>query len=248
VVIDFIDMEYGSNVRKVEKAMKEALKNDRARIQVGRISSFGLMEMSRQRLRTGVLEATTRPCPHCDGTGPGPHRLVGRPFGAASDRGRSGQGQGHDHHALCQHRGGDLPAQRQARRSGRRIETALRRDRVEVVPEGEERRRQDARPIVAVVTGTTTEPNSARTPPKPEKTPRPRKILRVRRATRLKPQQRQKNAVGSAAVVVAAAAVAEGTRPVARSRFPARMAMKRRKMPLLFCRNLPGPSKLKPNW
>ena len=69
VVIDFIDMEYNSNVRKVEKAMKDALKNDRARIQVGRISSFGLMEMSRQRLRTGVLEATTRECPHCDGTG-----------------------------------------------------------------------------------------------------------------------------------------------------------------------------------
>ncbi|MFO1256294.1 MAG: ribonuclease E/G [Sphingomonadaceae bacterium] len=69
VVIDFIDMEYGSNVRKVEKAMKDALRNDRARIQVGRISSFGLMEMSRQRLRTGVLEATTRGCPHCDGTG-----------------------------------------------------------------------------------------------------------------------------------------------------------------------------------
>jgi ribonuclease E len=69
VVIDFIDMEHNSNLRKVEKAMKEALKNDRARIQVGRISSFGLMEMSRQRLRTGVLEATTRACPHCDGTG-----------------------------------------------------------------------------------------------------------------------------------------------------------------------------------
>ena len=69
VVIDFIDMEYSSNVRKVEKAMKDALRNDRARIQVGRISSFGLMEMSRQRLRTGVLEATTRGCPHCDGTG-----------------------------------------------------------------------------------------------------------------------------------------------------------------------------------
>ncbi len=69
VVIDFIDMEYGSNVRKVEKTMKDTLKNDRARIQVGRISSFGLMEMSRQRLRTGVLEATTRGCPHCDGTG-----------------------------------------------------------------------------------------------------------------------------------------------------------------------------------
>lgn len=69
VVIDFIDMDNNSNVRKVEKAMKEALKNDRARIQVGRISSFGLMEMSRQRLRTGVLEASTRVCPHCEGTG-----------------------------------------------------------------------------------------------------------------------------------------------------------------------------------
>ncbi|MFC3557733.1 Rne/Rng family ribonuclease [Sphingomonas qilianensis] len=69
VVIDFIDMDNSSNVRKVEKAMKDALKNDRARIQVGRISSFGLMEMSRQRLRTGVLEASTRQCPHCEGTG-----------------------------------------------------------------------------------------------------------------------------------------------------------------------------------
>ncbi|MES2119343.1 MAG: ribonuclease E/G [Pseudomonadota bacterium] len=69
VVIDFIDMEQNSHVRKVEKAMKDALKNDRARIQVGRISSFGLMEMSRQRLRTGVLEASTKPCQHCDGTG-----------------------------------------------------------------------------------------------------------------------------------------------------------------------------------
>ncbi|MET0371530.1 MAG: Rne/Rng family ribonuclease [Sphingobium sp.] len=69
VVIDFIDMEVNGNVRKVEKAMKEALKDDRARIQVGRISGFGLMEMSRQRLRTGVLEASTRACPHCEGTG-----------------------------------------------------------------------------------------------------------------------------------------------------------------------------------
>jgi ribonuclease E len=69
IVIDFIDMEQNGHVRKVEKAMKEALKNDRARIQVGRISSFGLMEMSRQRLRTGVLEASTKPCPHCEGTG-----------------------------------------------------------------------------------------------------------------------------------------------------------------------------------
>ncbi|OYW14501.1 MAG: ribonuclease E/G, partial [Sphingomonadales bacterium 12-62-5] len=69
VVIDFIDMENGSNVRKVEKAMKEALKNDRARVQIGRISSFGLMEMSRQRLRTGILEASTHICPMCEGTG-----------------------------------------------------------------------------------------------------------------------------------------------------------------------------------
>jgi len=69
IVIDFIDMEHNSNIRKVEKAMKESLKDDRARIQVGRISGFGLMEMSRQRLRTGVLEASTRACPHCEGTG-----------------------------------------------------------------------------------------------------------------------------------------------------------------------------------
>jgi ribonuclease E len=69
VVIDFIDMEHNSNIRKVEKAMKSALADDRARIQIGRISSFGLMEMSRQRLRTGVLEASTRECPHCEGTG-----------------------------------------------------------------------------------------------------------------------------------------------------------------------------------
>jgi ribonuclease E len=69
VVIDFIDMENSSNVRKVERAMKDAMKNDRARVQIGRISSFGLMEMSRQRLRTGVLEASTHVCPMCEGTG-----------------------------------------------------------------------------------------------------------------------------------------------------------------------------------
>merc|ERR1712034_250393 len=62
-------MEKHGNSRKVERCLKESLKNDRARIQVGRISSFGLMEMSRQRLRTGVLEASTRECPHCEGTG-----------------------------------------------------------------------------------------------------------------------------------------------------------------------------------
>ncbi|MEM9783430.1 MAG: ribonuclease E/G, partial [Pseudomonadota bacterium] len=69
IVIDFIDMDEGRNNRAVEKRMKERLKSDRARIQVGRISAFGLMEMSRQRLRPGMLEATTRPCPHCHGQG-----------------------------------------------------------------------------------------------------------------------------------------------------------------------------------
>lgn len=69
VVIDFIDMENNSNTRKVERAMKDAMRNDRARVQIGRISSFGLMEMSRQRLRTGVLEASTHICPMCEGTG-----------------------------------------------------------------------------------------------------------------------------------------------------------------------------------
>ncbi|SFH82150.1 ribonuclease E [Albimonas pacifica] len=69
IVIDFIDMEDPRNNRAVEKRMKEKLKVDRARIQVGRISAFGLMEMSRQRLRPGVLEATTAPCAHCHGTG-----------------------------------------------------------------------------------------------------------------------------------------------------------------------------------
>jgi ribonuclease E len=69
VVIDFIDMEVSGNNRRVERAMKDALRHDRARIQLGRISSFGLMEMSRQRLRTGVLEASTHICPMCDGSG-----------------------------------------------------------------------------------------------------------------------------------------------------------------------------------
>ena len=69
IVIDFIDMDENRNNRAVEKRMKERLKNDRARIQVGRISAFGLMEMSRQRLRPGMLEATTQPCPACHGTG-----------------------------------------------------------------------------------------------------------------------------------------------------------------------------------
>jgi ribonuclease E len=69
IVIDFIDMEEGRNNRSVERRIKDALKNDRARIQVGRISHFGLLEMSRQRIRTGVVEGSTAPCPHCAGAG-----------------------------------------------------------------------------------------------------------------------------------------------------------------------------------
>ena len=69
IVIDFIDMEEHRNQIAVERRLKEALKNDRARIQVGRISPFGLLEMSRQRLRPSLTEASTQPCPHCGGTG-----------------------------------------------------------------------------------------------------------------------------------------------------------------------------------
>ncbi|MFY9830228.1 MAG: Rne/Rng family ribonuclease [Rhodoplanes sp.] len=69
IVIDFIDMDEKRNNRAVERRLKECLKNDRARIQVGRISHFGLLEMSRQRIRTSVLESSTEKCPHCGGTG-----------------------------------------------------------------------------------------------------------------------------------------------------------------------------------
>ena len=69
IVIDFIDMDERKNNSSVEKRLKDRLKTDRARIQVGRISGFGLLEMSRQRLRPGMIEATTQPCPACHGTG-----------------------------------------------------------------------------------------------------------------------------------------------------------------------------------
>jgi ribonuclease E len=69
IVIDFIDMDEGKNNRAVEKVLKDALKDDRARVQMGKISSFGLMEISRQRRRTGVLEGTTHVCEHCAGSG-----------------------------------------------------------------------------------------------------------------------------------------------------------------------------------
>jgi ribonuclease E len=69
IVIDFIDMEEAKNNRAVEKKLKDCLKDDRARIQIGKISQFGLMELSRQRRRTGILEGTTHVCPHCQGAG-----------------------------------------------------------------------------------------------------------------------------------------------------------------------------------
>jgi ribonuclease E len=69
IVIDFIDMEESRNDREVEKRMRDAVKNDRARVQIGKISQFGLLEMSRQRLRAGVVAGSTIPCPHCGGQG-----------------------------------------------------------------------------------------------------------------------------------------------------------------------------------
>ncbi|MBV9994213.1 MAG: ribonuclease E/G [Caulobacteraceae bacterium] len=69
VVIDFIDMDEAKNNRAVEKKLKDCLKDDRARVQIGKISAFGLMELSRQRRRTGILEGTTHVCPHCQGAG-----------------------------------------------------------------------------------------------------------------------------------------------------------------------------------
>ncbi len=69
VVIDFIDMDEAKNNRAVEKVLKDCLARDRARIQMGRISGFGLMEISRQRRRSGILEGTTHVCPHCQGMG-----------------------------------------------------------------------------------------------------------------------------------------------------------------------------------
>ncbi len=69
IVIDFIDMDEAKNNAAIERRLKEALKKDRARIQVGKMSGFGLMEMSRQRLRSSFLESSYKPCPHCGGKG-----------------------------------------------------------------------------------------------------------------------------------------------------------------------------------
>jgi ribonuclease E len=69
IVIDFIDMESNRNNSLVEKRLKEAMRHDRARIQIGSISPFGLLEMSRQRLRMSLIETSSEPCPYCEGTG-----------------------------------------------------------------------------------------------------------------------------------------------------------------------------------
>jgi ribonuclease E len=69
IVIDFIDMNDPKHIQAVEKRLKDALRNDRARIQVGRISQFGLLELSRQRLRPSIIETNMKPCPHCKGAG-----------------------------------------------------------------------------------------------------------------------------------------------------------------------------------
>ncbi len=92
IVIDFIDMDEAKNNRAVEKTLKECLSLDRARIQMGRISPFGLMEISRQRRRTGILEGTTHVCPHCAGAGRVRSVEFERPGGVA--RGRCGSAAG----------------------------------------------------------------------------------------------------------------------------------------------------------
>ena len=94
IVIDFIDMEEHRNQAAVERRLKDALKNDRARIQVGRISPFGLLEMSRQRLRPSLAEASTQPCSHCGGTG-----FVRSVESAALHALRSIEEEGTRHHA-----------------------------------------------------------------------------------------------------------------------------------------------------
>ncbi len=88
IVIDFIDMEDARNNASVERRIKEAMKNDRARIQVGRISPFGLLELSRQRLRPSLMETNFEKCPHCTGTGMIRSIEFGRPLCPAGHRGR----------------------------------------------------------------------------------------------------------------------------------------------------------------
>ena len=119
IVIDFIDMEENRNNRAVEKKLKDRLKNDRARIQVGRISHFGLLEMSRQRIRASVLESTMKPCPHCGGTGHVRSEFLGGAARRAGHRGVPAQGFPQPHHRADAGRDGALRAQPQAQQAGR---------------------------------------------------------------------------------------------------------------------------------
>ena len=142
IVIDFIDMEEKRNNRAVERRLKDALKNDRARIQVGRISHFGLLEMSRQRIRTGVLESTTTRLPDLPGHRPCARAGFGRAARAALARGPAAQGRHpppDDPHA---HAGGALHPQPEARASCR--------DRAALRPARHRRGRRDRSPTAPI--------------------------------------------------------------------------------------------------
>ena len=117
IVVDFIDMEESRNNRAVERRIKDALKNDRARIQVGRISHFGLLEMSRQRIRTGVLEGSTVVCPHCQGSGVVRSTASIALTRAARARGRADQELDPRHHDAHAHACRALHSQPEARQS-----------------------------------------------------------------------------------------------------------------------------------
>jgi hypothetical protein len=119
VVIDFIDMESSGHIRKVEKAMKEALKNDRARIQVGRISSFGLMEMSRPAPAHRRARSVHQAVPALRGLRPDAHRRVGGPQRTAHARGRGRPWPRLPHLPARRARGGNLPFEQEARRDRR---------------------------------------------------------------------------------------------------------------------------------
>ena len=119
IVIDFIDMEENRNNRSVEKKLKDCLKNDRARIQVGRISHFGLMEMSRQRIRASVLEIDDEALPALRRHGPCPFRIRRSPAGGARDRGVPAQGSAPSHHGSHADGDGALCAQPQAQHADR---------------------------------------------------------------------------------------------------------------------------------
>ena len=119
IVIDFIDMEEKRNNRAVERRLKDALKNDRARIQVGRISHFGLLEMSRQRLRTGVLEVDHQRLPALPGHRPRAGAGLGRASCPAFARGPASQGRHPQSHHSHPHAGRALHSQSEARPSVR---------------------------------------------------------------------------------------------------------------------------------